>query len=186
VSESLHNQLYTQACALIGGLIQLGGQPPPDLDAATRSRLEQAIPLFEQVLTLNPANWPAMWLLGKVHQRLGDFARSLECFTAAHRVCPDHPDVAREASIAAMDAGLPEQAVTFCERAIATNPADQGLRANLALALLFSGRPEQAAEVARDARKGAPSDAITARIVAVIDEVLSGVRPCPHHVRDLD
>ena len=137
------------------------------------------------VVRINPGNWAAMWLLGKVYQRLGDDEASLEWFARAHRVNPDHEDVAREAAIAAMEAGHPEQAIPYCERAIQSNPDDPGLRSNLALALLFTGRPRDARAVAGDALRRDPSDAITATIVGIVDDVLSGARPCPRHVRDL-
>ncbi|MCI0459334.1 MAG: tetratricopeptide repeat protein [Gemmataceae bacterium] len=183
--ESRHNRLYKEACALIEGLILLGNEPPGELDPAGRQRLEQAIPLFEEVVRINPGNWAAMWLLGKVHQRLAEYRRGLEWFSRAHRIKPDQPDVAREAAIAAMDAGLPQEAISFCERAIQADPDDPGLRANLALALLFSGRPEEARPVVEEALRRDPNDGITAHIGQLINEVLSGSRPCPHHVREL-
>jgi tetratricopeptide (TPR) repeat protein len=180
-----HNELYQRACNLINGLIILNNQEPGPLDAGTRGRLEEAIPLFEEVVRINPNNWAAMWLLGKVYQRLGDPTRGLEWFARAHRVNPDQPDVAREASIAAMETSRPQDAVAYCERAIETNPDDAGLRANLALALLFSGKPTEARAVGADALRRDPADQITTQLVAIIDEVLAGARPCPHHTRDL-
>ena len=119
MGETHHDRLYKEACALIDGLILLDDRPASELTAADMQRLDRAISLFEEVVRINGANWPAMWLLGKVHQRLGRYARGLDWFAAAHRVNPAHPDVAREASIAAMDAGRPELAVEFCERAVA-------------------------------------------------------------------
>ena len=103
----------------------------------------------------------------------------------AHRVNPDHEDVAREAAIAAMEAGRPDEAISYCERAIQSNPEEPGLRSNLALALLFSGRPRDARAVATDALRRDPDDPITTQIGVFIDEVLAGTRPCPKHVRDL-
>src|SRR5262249_6766690 len=98
---------------------------------------------------------------------------------------PDQPDVAREAAIAAMDAGRPGEAVWFCEQALELKPEDAGLRANLALALLFAGKPAEAQAAGQEALRRDPADRITAQIVRIIEEVLGGRRPCPHHVRDL-
>lgn len=180
-----HDEIYKRACDLIQGLILTHGHDPDGLDAAERRRLDDAIPLLGEVAAINPGNWAAMWLLGKVYQRLGDIEASLDWFARAHRVNPDHEDVAREASIAAMEAGRPEEAVPYCVRAIESNPDEPGLRANLALALLFSGKPRDARSVAGDALARDPSDRVTAHIVALIDDVLSGNRPCPRHVRDV-
>ena len=181
-----HNQLYEKASALIKDLILYHGQEPAALAEEGRRRLEEAISLFTEVLQINPGNWPAMWQLGKAYQRLGDFERGLEWFARAHALEPDQPDVAREAAIAAMDASRPAEAIPFCERAIKARPDDAGLRANLALALLFSGKPGEARTTAEDALRRDPSDEITANLVSVIDEVLSGARPCPRHIRDLE
>ncbi len=180
-----HDELYQQGCNLIEGLIILGNQDPSQLEPKDRQRLEDAIPLFVEVTQINPSNWAAMWFLGKVYQRLSDFEQGLLWFSRAHRLNPDQPDVAREAAIAAMDLGQPEEAIPFCERAIEAKPNDPGLQANLALALLFSEKVNEARTVAQNALAGDPADEITASIVRIIEEVLSGTRTCPHHVRDL-
>ena len=33
--------------------------------------------MFEEVIRLNAGNWAAMWMLGKVYQRLGEYADDL-------------------------------------------------------------------------------------------------------------
>ena len=185
-NRSRHDDLYRQASGLIQGLIAVHGKTPAELNAGARQRLVDAIGLFEEVVRINPGNWPAMWLLGKIYERLSDPARGLEWFARSHRVNPDHPDVAREAAIAAMDAGRPAEAVAYCERAIEAKPDEAALRANLALALLFSGKPAEARVAAGEALRRDPTDAITTHVARIIDEVLAGVRPCPHHVRDLE
>jgi tetratricopeptide (TPR) repeat protein len=183
--KARHNALYQQGRRLIDGLIILDNQEPLPLDPGQQKRLEEAIALFVEVVRINPGNWAAMWLLGKIYQRLGDYEHGLAWFSRAHRVNPDQPDVAREASIAAMDLRRSEEAIAFCERAIEATPNDPGLRANLALALLFSGKPGEARTVAQEALARDPADQITTQIVRIIEEVLGGTRPCPHHMNDL-
>ncbi len=180
-----HNELYQRASDLSYDLILLDDRPPVELDEAARQRLTTSIGLYEEVVSINPGNWAAMWLLGKVYQRLEDSARSLEWFARAHRVNPDQPDVAREASIAAMNADRPADAIPFCERALQVEPDNAGLRANLALALLFCERLEEARDAVADALRRDPSDAITQTLSRIIGEVIAGTRPRPHHVRDL-
>jgi tetratricopeptide (TPR) repeat protein len=183
-SDARHNKLYKEAQVLIEGLLLLGDAAPTPLSSSARQRLNKAIALYKEVIEIRPGNWAAMWLLGKVHQRLEDSASALHWFSRAHRTNPDQPDVAREAAIAAMESDCPSDAVAFCERAIEANPHDAGLQANLALALLFSDKPKEAQVVAKEALDQAPLDPITKRILKVIDEVLAGVRPCPHNRRD--
>jgi tetratricopeptide (TPR) repeat protein len=180
-----HDELYKRAGELIEGLLILQNHEPPPLLPDERRRLDEAAGLYREVVRINPRNWAAMWLLGKVHQLLAQYERGLEWFSRAHRVNPDHADVAREASIAAMDAGKPEEAIPFCQRALQVKPGDPGLRANLALATLFCGKPPEARDIAA-ALTDDPANGITATIVRIIDEVLAGTRPCPHHVRDLN
>jgi tetratricopeptide (TPR) repeat protein len=180
-----HDAAYQQACKLIDGLILLDGRTSAKTDETQKQRLNEAIPLFEEVVKLNPANWAAMWLLGKTYQRLARYDLALPWFARAHRVNPDQADVAREAAIAAMEMDRPADAIDFCRRAIQVKPDDAGLQANLALALLFAGKPEEADTVVRDALRREPKDTITQNIQRIIAEVLADKRPCPHHIRDL-
>jgi Tetratricopeptide repeat len=182
---SRHDALYQQASNLIKGLILVDNLPPGPLSAGDRRKLQDAIPLYEEVIGINPGNWAAMWLLGKVYQRLAEFEKGFGWFSRAHRVNPDQPDVAREAAIAALDLGHPEEAIPMCEAAIEAKPDDPGLKANLALALLFSQKPQEALAIANDALARDPSDRITANLARIIREVATGRRPCPKHLRDL-
>jgi hypothetical protein len=177
--------LYKQATELVEGLLMGGSGSGQPLDAAERGRLTRAISLLEQVVEINPGNWAAMWVVGKAYQRLEDHKTAVCWFTRAHRLNPDQPDVAREASISAMEEGRPEEAIAFCERALEASPDDAGLHSNLALALLFSNRPVEAKAVAAASLARDPSDTITKRIVSVIDDVIAGKRPCPRHSRDI-
>jgi len=52
-----------------------------------------------------------MWLVGKVHQRLGDPVAALSWFERTYQVNSSQPDVAREASLYAMDIGRGDAAV---------------------------------------------------------------------------
>src|SRR5262245_53898878 len=91
-----HNRWYEEASALIKNQIPLHERP--DLPAPgwlLRRRLKRAIRLYQKVLELNPGNWSAMWLIGKVQQRLGDPAAALSWFDQAYQVNPSQPDVAR-------------------------------------------------------------------------------------------
>jgi tetratricopeptide (TPR) repeat protein len=184
-NEVRHDELYDQATTLIQGLILVHGQVPVVVTPERRERLNKAIALFKEVIDINPGNWAAMWQLGKIYQALEEYAKGLEWFSRAHRTNPDQPDVAREAAIAAMDSGRPAEAIAFCKRAIEASPTDAGLRSNLALALLFSGQPSEALQVAEEAQGRRPSDQITAKIVAVIKQVVSGSEKCPRNMQDM-
>lgn len=180
-----HDRLYREASSALYPLVEFHGKPIPELAAEQEGALRRGLTLFDRVLRINPRNWPAMWLMGKGFQRLGDFENALRWFAQAHEINPTHPDVLREAAIAAMELGRPNEAVPFCERAIEAKPNDPGLRANLALATLFCGDAARAESLAAEALRRDPDDNITRRIADVCRDVLLGKRPCPHHVRDL-
>jgi tetratricopeptide (TPR) repeat protein len=180
-----HNQAYQQACQLIDGLILLDDRPPAPLDTRARERLSRALALLAEVVQINPQNWAAMWQMGKIHQRLGDRERCLQWFARAHLVNPQQHDVAREASIAAMELGRAAEAVRYCERAVQIQPDNPGLLANLGLALLLAGKPADAQARLHLAHSRNPTDPITADLLHIVQEVLAGSRPCPRSVADL-
>lgn len=182
---SEHDRLYREASSVIFPLIEFHGKPVAKLSAEHERELRRCIALFDRVVQINPRNWAAMWLVGKGYQRLRDFENALKWFAQSHEINPNHPDVSREAAIAAMQLSRPEEAIRFCERAIEANPNDPGLRANLALATLFAGDAKAAALLAADALRRDPNDEITRRIADVCRDVITGKRACPHHVRDL-
>ncbi len=130
-ANTRHDELYRQGRQLIEGLILLDNRVPAPLDPRQRQRLENAISLFAEVVRINPGNWAAMWYVGKIYQRLEEFEEGLAWYCAPDRLNPEQSDIAREAAIAAMDLGRPEEAIPFCETAIEAKPDDPGLQANL-------------------------------------------------------
>jgi tetratricopeptide (TPR) repeat protein len=123
-----------------------------------RRKLVRALSLFERVIQLNPANWSALWLMGKVHLRLQNSDAALSCFERAHQANPAQPEIAREASRCAMDLGLHEAAVDFAQRAIQMDPNSCALRANLSLACLIAGLLPDAQLAANQAVMGDPTE----------------------------
>jgi Flp pilus assembly protein TadD len=140
-----HNRVFEEASALIKNEIPLHERPNmPKPGWLLRRKLKRAVSLFERVLQLKPDNWSAMWLVGKVHERLGDNDTALSWFERSYQVNPSQPDVAREASTCAMRVGRHDAAIVFAHRATQIEPANAGLHANLALAYLLAGRVAEA------------------------------------------
>jgi len=180
-----HVELYHCGCGLIQGLLLTDGNEPAALADGDRRKLLEAVPLFVEVVDIHPGNWAAMWLLGKVHERLEEYERGLQWFSRAHRVHPEQPDVVREAAITAMKLGWNDEAVHYCKCGVALQPDNAGLRANLALAQLLSEMPDEALATVREALRMDPGDAIAARLMDLIKDVLSGKRSCPRRMQDL-
>jgi Flp pilus assembly protein TadD len=175
-----HNRSFEEASALIKNEILLHERPNmPAPGCLLRRRLKRALSLFERVLQLNPENWSAMWLVGKVHQRLGDYVAALSWFERAYQVNPSQPDVAREASMCAMHVGRHDAAIVFAHRAIQIEPANAGLHANLALAYLLSGRIANAQASIERSVAADPSDKISQTIRAIIQHLAASGRTPP-------
>jgi Flp pilus assembly protein TadD len=180
-----HNRLYETGCRLAKGdiLVDDYGLPPRLGWLATR-RLKRAIRYLRAALELAPDNWSALWLVGKIHQRLDRPTEALEFLTRAFDLNPGHRDVAREAGIAACEAGDGVAAVRFCEAAVGADPQDAGLLSNLALALLISGDFPRAQSVMSTALARAPEDN-TIKTVQKLVEARSQLGWRPNSTREL-
>ncbi|MDB6015830.1 MAG: hypothetical protein JWR19_319 [Pedosphaera sp.] len=175
-----HNRIFEEASALIKNEIPLHERPRmPAPGWFLRRRLKRALALFDRVLELKPENWPAMWLVGKIHQRLGDFNTALSWFERAYQENPSQPDVAREASMCAMNTGRHDVAIVFAHRATQIEPANAGLHANLALAYLQAGRISDAQASIERSIAGDPADKISQTIRAIIKHFATNGRTPP-------
>jgi Flp pilus assembly protein TadD len=136
-----HNRLFQEAMAIVQNQIPLHGKTDMPVPGVVLSRqLRKAISLFRRALEINPNNWSAMWFIGKVHQRFREDKDALEWFKQSYDVNPSQTDIAREASLCAMQIGNHDMAIVFAHRAIQVDPTNPGLGANLALAYLLAGR----------------------------------------------
>lgn len=165
-----HNRAFQDGSELVKGeLLLTGSRAPACVDQSCRARLERALCLFARVLEINPKNWAAMWLAGKLHQRLGDDSAALAWFSKAHSENPSQPDVAREASICAMALGRSTDAIYYAQRALHSKPSDSGLQANLALAFLLAGRLDEAKTAVVKALAIDASDSVSQTIRSMTD-----------------
>lgn len=181
-----HNRLFNEGQRLIEGELLLAGNEelrPPD--EVMLGKLTKAMHCFEQTLAIAPENWSAMWVLGKIHQRLRNYPAALQWFSRAFQVNPQQPDVAREAGLAALSAGASKQAIQFCEAAVQLRPEDPGLTANLALAYLIAGDLLTARQLAQTALKQVPDDPLTKDLLGVIEDVIVGRRSQPETLGDI-
>lgn len=104
---------------------------------------------------------------------------AFDWFVKAHAINPDQPDVAREASIAALDIGRVADSLTLCQAALASKPSDPGLVCNLALAHCLAGQDEEAERCAAEAVDRDQADKISATVLAFVRDVASGKKARP-------
>lgn len=129
-----------------------------------RRKLRRALALFDRVLQTKPDSWNTMWLMAKVHQRLGDKATAFSWMERAYLINPSQLDVTREASLMASDLGRQDSGIAYARRATQIEPENAGLVANLALSYLLANRLEEAKrEIARSLKLD-PNDSISKTI----------------------
>ena len=180
-----YNDLFKAAGNLLGPHMILAGEPRRPLSAKDRADVETSISYYKRAVQHEPTSWPAMWLMGKGHQVLGRNEDARSAFSDAWTIHKENPDVGRELSIACMETGDFERAVTVGEELVQNHPSDAGLVANLALSLLMAARLEEASEKIDEALMRAPSDSISSALKSRIEEVKSGKRPQPRTVLEL-
>ncbi len=172
-----HNRSYEEAAQLVRAEIILHGHEPGSVDQPAHLKLERALQLFARVLELNPENWSAMWLVGKVHQRLGDYPTALTWFARSCETNPSQADAAREASLCAMFMGYSEDAISYAHKALQLQPSNTGLRQNLALAFLLAGKIEDA-KAAIDRVPVVSQDTVSKTVRNMVNHFLAaGQRP---------
>ena len=178
-----HDEHYKRASELLKFSMSL--VPPVRLTFMQRWQIRRGLSSMRKALAIRPDNWAALWITGKALQVAGKNAEALDAFARSHSINPQHPDIAREASISAMESSRFDVARSFAEAALQLKPEDPGLMANLALVLLLAQDPRAAKSQIERAIAADPKDRITRAIRRIVDEVISGSRPCPKHTREL-
>jgi tetratricopeptide (TPR) repeat protein len=141
--------------------------------------IRKGVALFEEALAAVPDHWPMLWTLGMSLRALGEEEAALPRFRRAYELNPGQADVGREYAAQCMRLGRAEDGVRICREVHARFPADAGLQANLALALLIAGAVEEALSVGQAALARNPSDGITRSLVDYIGKVKAGRVPRP-------
>jgi len=181
-----HDRLRDWAHGLSNGELMLDGvKTSSRVGFISRLKLALAIRFLEQAIDIYSEDWPAMWSLGKIYQRLQNDAKSLSYFSRAADIVPEHPDVSREAGVAALNLGDGPKAEFYCQAACRNAPEDSGLISNLACAYLINGHVERALSTAQEAIARNPDDHITKTVLRVIIEVTEGKRPRPNSLRNI-
>jgi cytochrome c-type biogenesis protein CcmH/NrfG len=179
-----HNESYRRGWDLAKPHLLLGAGPGAGrLGWRARRELMSAIDSLQTALSIAPNNWPTLWALGKIYQRLHQPREALDMFERAYTLNPGNADILREAAEAAMGVNDGPRAVRYCEIAIAANPQDPGLVANLALAYLVDRQVDQALAAAEQAVERDPSDDASKCVLGMVRDVQSGrltVPPLPY------
>jgi tetratricopeptide (TPR) repeat protein len=181
----LHNDLYARANELLKGLVIIDGTSKKNLGFFEKRRLQQAIKLHQKVLEINPANWPSMFMIGKVYQSIDDLDQALKWFLQAQEFVPDNPSVAKEVGYAAGRLGRHDIAICATEILVRQHPNNAGLQTNYGLSCLFAGKVADALKAFERTVELEPERDANKKLLAFAKEVESGKRPCPKTEADI-
>ena len=183
-NDDQHNEVYQRGSGRISPSMQLLGREPK-VSQKVKEQILIGIKDLDAVTAYNPKNWASFWMKGKGYQALGDQKAANAEFKVSFAIQKENPDVAREYAASCLQLGDGEEAVSATQHAITLTPRDAGLHANLALALLISGKHEEARTAIVESLNMAPADRISLAVKKVIDEAASGKRRQPKTMADL-
>lgn len=178
------NLIYKNSCDIIVPYIRLEGDDLPKDQKLAKESLEKGMVGLKTVLSFNPDNWSARWMLGKAMQALGFHEEAYNEFLTAHRKVPDQ-HIMRELALECLETKRFTQAVYYCHVAIEFAPDDYTLWPNMALAQLFNGNIENSENWANKSLQKIPDDKPALNILKIIAEIKSGKRKTPTDFSDL-
>jgi len=182
-----HNRLWEEGLALIDPYMRLDDKPekPTNNRHAIRD-IEEGIEKLSAVVELKPANWAALWVIGKAYQALERPEDACNSFARSFEIEKENADVAREYMLSCLQLGRFENAVSVAEHAASLEPDEAGLIANVALALVLAGRTEDALKKTEESLAINPRDSITQALNKRIHEIIDGSRPQPKSIAELE
>lgn len=183
-NDDQHNEVYQRGSGRISPSMQLLGREPK-VSQKVKEQILIGIKDLDAVTAYNPKNWAAFWIKGKGYQALGNYTAANAEFKASFGLQKENADVAREYAASCLELGLGDEAVSAARHAIALKPNDAGLHANLALALLISGKNAEAKNAILESLKMAPAGRISLAVSKIIDDVIAGKRGQPKTMGDL-
>ncbi len=123
-----------------------------------QGRLAEAIPLYREVLTLEPRNVEALQLLGVALASVGDFERATVLLSGAAQLTPNSAAVQANLAAALSGSGRWQEALSAYEHALRSEPRLPAALRGQAAALMQLGRHEAATSAFRKAVRLMPGD----------------------------
>ena len=138
-----HDRAFQQATQIAKDYIIVGGVPLKPVDESAHERSGSRFDCSRGSRT-SPAKLVSDVVDWQGSPGLGEQSEAFRWFSVAHEVNRSQADVAREASISAMELGRSDDAVSFARAAAECRPSDSGLLSNLAIALCWlAGSPKR-------------------------------------------
>ena len=180
------DSLYQQACEKMKGLIILDGYRPKGIGFFEKIRANKAIEYFEQALAIYPYDFPSMFFIGKLYQRLGNYEAALSYLEKALNIEHENHSLPQEASLVAMHLNQFDKAIEYSNEALKRSPNNIALLGNHSMNLLIAGRDDEALAAINKAMSIDSTDEINQYIKSKIENVISGQEPRPTFENSLE
>lgn len=181
------NDIYRQSCDLILPYIHLEGPLQSVADPAmAEENLRKGIEGFNSIISENPNNWVAHWMIGKAYQALDENEKSYQEFLLAHQIKLSEPNVLRELALQCLRTKRFGEAVYYCQGAQEFDPEDYTLWANMAVAKMFQLKFVEAEQWANKCLRKIPEDQPSLQVLKIIREVNAGTRTAPTDFDELE
>ena len=113
----------------------------------------EAIPILKAYLANHPKAFEPHYLLGLSYRGLEQYPQAEEQLRSAAAIEPDHADLQYNLGLVILRSGRAKEAVPHLQKAIQLDPAAEGPRLQLAIALKGLNQTQQSAKVYQDVRQ---------------------------------
>ena len=175
--------LYKTAGKTIAEHMRTAGEPL--LEGESLKAVRQAVSDMSHVCEHPDASWQAWWLLGKGQVSIGQYELAYQSFSKAYAIEQSQTAIPREWGGVCLELQRFDESVEIAQKAVAIEPDNNELIANLAISLLFAGQLDKAVHTIEAALKLSPNDSINKNIHNMIIETQEGRRPRPQSFADL-
>jgi len=148
-------------------------------------KLNSAIEMYDEAISINPESWPSMWFKGKAFQALGKFEEAYTSFKHAHDINPKNPDVANEYVLECINTERHEEALKANLLSAERFPDHVGIQANLALIFILLGQQDDAVKQGKKALKLNRKDQVTKNLIQIAKRIKAGKQKQPKSVFEL-
>jgi Flp pilus assembly protein TadD len=125
---------------------------------AAQNQSDAALAEFQSALTLDPANFTALYNLGALALQAGDYQTAVDRLSAASALRPNDSDTREQLAGADAQSGRLDDATEQLLAAIKISPQDASLHALLSQVLASNGHLSLAIDQQREALRLAPND----------------------------
>jgi tetratricopeptide (TPR) repeat protein len=175
--------LYQSASDIILAHLGAAGDEPAQGDAEVQ--ILRAIEMLDRILATSVREWRVPFFQGKGYVAVRRLPLAYAAFTRALELEQGEQTISRELAGVCLALGKFDEARRHAERAVALQPDNHELLANLALAHLMAGDARAAKAAILAAIQRNADDPINRRLHTIIAEVAAGRRPPPRSMDDL-